>query len=135
MVNIKKYLLALFVAPALFVFTAPLSYAAVDCTAANLSTADAIRCGAQGAGGNDATASEQSINETITSIVNVLSVIIAIVAVIMIILGGFRYITSAGASDKVTSAKNTIIYALIGLIIVALAQTIVRFVVDKTTTP
>lgn len=66
-------------------------------------------------------------------IVNILSVIIGVIAVIMIIFGGFRYITSGGAPEKVTGAKNTILYALIGLIIVALAQIIVRFVLSEST--
>ncbi len=55
------------------------------------------------------------------------------VAVIMIIVGGLRYITSGGSDTSVTSAKNTILYAIIGLIIVALAQIMVRFVLSKVT--
>lgn len=66
-----------------------------------------------------------------TKVVNWFSWIVGIVSVIMIIVGGFKYITSGGASDKVTSAKNTIVYAVIGLIIVALAQFIVRFVLSQ----
>jgi hypothetical protein len=49
----------------------------------------------------------------------------------MIIIGGFKYITSGGDSNNVSSAKNTILYAIIGLIIVALAQTIVRFILGR----
>jgi hypothetical protein len=64
-------------------------------------------------------------------IVNLLSVIVGIVAVIMIIVGGFRYITSGGESSNVSGAKNTLIYAIVGLIIVALAQFIVHFVLDN----
>ena len=52
------------------------------------------------------------------------AIIVGVVAIIMIIVGGFRYITSGGDSSKVGSAKNTIIYAIIGLILVALAQII-----------
>jgi hypothetical protein len=74
-----------------------------------------------------------SLNRLITQIINIISVIVAIVAVIMLIFGGFRYITSGGASDKVKGAKDTILYALIGLVIVALAQTVVKFVVNKLT--
>jgi hypothetical protein len=55
------------------------------------------------------------------------------VAVVMIIIGGLKYITSGGDSGNVTGAKNTILYAIIGLVIVALAQFIVRFVLSKTT--
>ena len=50
----------------------------------------------------------------------------------MIIWGGFKYITSGGAQDKVKGAKDTLLYAIIGLIIVALAQVIVRFVLSNT---
>ena len=74
------------------------------------------------------------VNRLITQIINVLSVIIGIIAVIMIIWGGFKYITSGGSQEKVTSAKNTLLYAIIGLIIVALAQIIVRFILNKATT-
>lgn len=64
-------------------------------------------------------------------VVNLLSWVIGIIAVIMIIVAGFRYIASGGASDKVSGAKNTLIYAIVGLIIVALAQAIVRFVLTN----
>jgi len=73
------------------------------------------------------------INTFITDIVNVFSIIVGVVAVIMIIVGGFRYITSGGDSNNISAAKNTIIYAIIGLIIVALAQFIVQFVLNKVT--
>lgn len=72
------------------------------------------------------------VNDLIAKIINILSVIVGIIAVIMIIIGGFRYITSGGSSEKITSAKNTILYAIIGLIIVALAQVIVRFILTRT---
>lgn len=75
-----------------------------------------------------------SVNHLITVIVNVLSVVVGVIAVIMIIIAGLRYITSGGKQESVTSAKNTILYAVIGLVIVALAQLIVHFVLNKTTT-
>jgi cytochrome bd-type quinol oxidase subunit 2 len=67
----------------------------------------------------------------IKTVINILSVIVGVVAVVMIIFGGLKYITSGGDSSNVSSAKNTIIYAIVGLVIVALAQFIVRFVLDK----
>lgn len=76
--------------------------------------------------------STDKVNTLLTEIINVFSVIVGIVAVIMIIVGGFRYITSGGSSDKVTSAKNTLLYAIIGLVIVALSQIVVKFVLNKT---
>jgi hypothetical protein len=71
------------------------------------------------------------IQDIVTTIINIFSVIVGIVAVIMIIFGGFKYITSGGDSGNISSAKNTIIYAIIGLVVVALAQFLVQFVLDK----
>jgi hypothetical protein len=76
---------------------------------------------------------EEKVNTLIADVINIFSLIVGIVAVIMIIVGGFRYITSGGDSNNVTAAKNTILYAIIGLVIVALAQFIVRFVLNKVT--
>lgn len=81
---------------------------------------------------DDPTAAEGVVNRTVRLIVNTLSLIVGIVAVIMIIIGGLKYITSSGDSNNVSSAKNTILYAIIGLVIVVLAQVIVRFVLSKT---
>src|SRR3989344_2370376 len=72
-------------------------------------------------------------NRLIKRIINLLSVIVGVVAVVMIIVGGLRYITSGGSDTSVTGAKNTILYAIIGLIIVALAQILVRFVLRQVT--
>lgn len=64
------------------------------------------------------------------TIVNVLSFIVGLVAVVMLIYGGFRYITSGGESQAVGNAKNTIIYAIVGLLLVVFAQVIVHFVLN-----
>lgn len=72
-----------------------------------------------------------NLNSFITKLVNVFSVVVGVVAVVMIIFGGFRYITSGGDSGNISNAKNTIIYAIIGLVIVALAQFIVQFVLNR----
>ncbi|MGH7157202.1 MAG: pilin, partial [Candidatus Saccharimonadales bacterium] len=73
------------------------------------------------------------IDNIVHTVVNLLSAVVGIVAVIMIIVGGLRYITSGGNDTSVTSAKNTILYAIIGLVVVALAQIIVRFTLSKLT--
>jgi hypothetical protein len=66
------------------------------------------------------------------TIVNVLTVLVGVIAVIMIIYAGFRYVSSAGSDDAVKGAKNAITYAIIGIVIVAFAQIIVKFVITKT---
>lgn len=73
-----------------------------------------------------------TVDSTITTVVNILSIAIGVVAVIMIMVGGFKYITSTGESGNINGAKNTILYAIIGLVIVALAQVIVQFVIVRT---
>lgn len=55
----------------------------------------------------------------------------AVVSVIMIMLGGFTYIMSGGEPQKIDAAKNTILYAIIGLVIAVSAQMIVSFVLVK----
>lgn len=72
------------------------------------------------------------IDNTIATVINLLSVAIGVTAVIMIIIGGFKYVTSGGDSSSISSAKQTILYAIIGLVIVALAQIIVVFVLTRT---
>jgi cytochrome bd-type quinol oxidase subunit 2 len=74
---------------------------------------------------------QQKVNDTITWVINIFSIVVGVAAVIMIIIGGLRYIISGGDSGNVTSAKNTILYAIIGLVVVALAQFIVKFVLSK----
>ena len=74
--------------------------------------------------------STDSIYKLASKVVNIFSVIVGIVAVVMVIFGGFKYITSGGDSNSISGAKNTLIYAIIGLIIVALAQFIVHFVLS-----
>jgi glucose uptake protein GlcU len=63
------------------------------------------------------------------TITNVLLFIIGAVSVIMLIIGGVRYTISQGDSSAVTSAKNTILYAVIGLIVAILAYAVVNFVI------
>ena len=73
---------------------------------------------------------KSSVNNIINTIINVFSWVVGVVAVIMVIFGGFRYVTAAGNETKTKAAKDTILFALIGIIIVALAQTIVKYVID-----
>ena len=81
----------------------------------------------------------ETLNGVLKRIINIFSIVVGAVSVIMIIIGGFRYIISGGDSAGVSGAKNTILYALVGLVIVLFAQLIVKFVVSNvtpsTTTP
>lgn len=61
-------------------------------------------------------------------ITSILLFIVGAVAVVMLIFGGIRYIVSGGDQANVTAAKNTILYAIIGIIIALLAYAAVKFV-------
>jgi hypothetical protein len=65
----------------------------------------------------------------IGSIINALFIVAGAVAVIILIMGGIRYITSTGDSGRIKSAKDTILYAVIGLVVVIIAKEIVGFVI------
>jgi hypothetical protein len=74
---------------------------------------------------------EGSFSSVIKKVINIFSIVVGAVSVIMIIIGGFRYIVSNGDSNGVSGAKNTILYAVVGLVIVLFAQVIVRFVLTN----
>ena len=90
------------------------------------SAADLIKQGADSTGQQDS----RSAGDIAKDVVNIMFFIVGIMAVIMIIWGGIRYVLSAGNSAALTSAKNTIMYAVIGLIVAILAYTIVNFVIN-----
>ena len=64
-------------------------------------------------------------------VTNVVLYIVGVIAVIMLIIGGIKYVVSGGDAKKVTDAKNTVLYAIIGLIISFLAFAIVNFVITS----
>lgn len=70
-------------------------------------------------------------NGVIRIVSNILIWVVGIVAVIMIVWSGFKYITTAGDASKVASAKSSLIYAIVGLIIAILAYAIVNFVMER----
>jgi len=90
--------------------------------------------GGTSAGGSGCTppAGSKEVTSVVPVVVNILSFIVGVAAVIMLIIGGLKYITSSGDPNSISSAKNTILYAIIGLIVAAFAQGIVRFALTKT---
>ncbi len=135
--KIKNYSLALIT---LLTLAAPVVAIPATTYACN-SIANSVGNGATTAGNNTAssgcnfgtTANNSTISSIGRNIVDIFSLIVGIVSIIMLIYGGFRYITSGGESGRVGNAKNTIIYAIIGLVIVAVAQVIVTFVLTQAT--
>lgn len=73
----------------------------------------------------------RSVPELVGSIISILMYVVGAISVIMIIIGGVRYVLSNGDSNGVQGAKNTILYALVGLVIAIFAQVIVAFVINR----
>lgn len=91
-----------------------------------------IREGVNAAQGSDQPGNLVAGNGSIFKrIVDILLLIIGAVAVIMLIFGGFKYVTSGGDASGVTAAKNTILYAIVGIVVAILAYAIVDFVVKE----
>ncbi len=96
-------------------------------TGAQKASGGTVNCNASGGlTGN----TQNQVGDIASKIVNVFSIIVGAAAIIMIIYSGFRYITSGGSSERIGSAKTTLIYAIIGLVVVALAQILVHFVLS-----
>lgn len=77
---------------------------------------------------------DKAINTLGHTIIQIFSIIVGFISVVMVIIGGLRYITANGDSSAAASARSTIVYALIGLVVVAIAQVLVHFVLFKTST-
>jgi len=110
-------------------------YAQADClNGSGGGISDCLNSGADRTDPNASTGNAtERVNSTIRLVINVFSLVVGVISVIMIIIGGLKYITSGGESSNITGAKNTILYAIIGLVVVALAQVVVKFVLEKTT--
>lgn len=127
--KIKIFIAAAFAATCLFV-------PAVALAQSNITNAECAGINGNSdinSGDCNTSVSGPNIESIVSTIINILSWIVGVVSVIMIIIGGFRYIISSGNDTSVTSAKNTILYAIVGLIVVALAQVIVHFVMARIT--
>jgi uncharacterized membrane protein YuzA (DUF378 family) len=82
----------------------------------------------KGIGATGSDCEDSGVANVIAAAVRILSLVVGIAAIIMVIIAGLKYITSGGDSGKVANAKSTLIYALVGLVIAALAQFLVNFV-------
>lgn len=106
-----------------------LSVASVDDTAHALSIADGANA-AQGEGQQANLFGAESLFKDIT---NAALFLVGAISVLMIVYGGIKYTISAGDSSAITGAKNTIIYAVVGLVVSLLAYAIVNFVIIRLT--
>ena len=112
------------------------SFVTASFTLSLLSIAQAAAVGTVSDGANAARATDQPATlfgdaGVFSQISSVLLFIVGAIAVIMIVIGGLRYVISGGDAAQVQSAKNTILYALVGIIIAILAYAAVNFVIGS----
>lgn len=91
-------------------------------------------CASQGANTTtDSSARGATLPERLKDIVNILLFVLGAIAVIIIVIGGLRYVLSSGDPGAIKGAKDTILYAVVGLIVALLAYAIVNFVLTQFT--
>jgi hypothetical protein len=130
----KNSLRSLMVVPALALalsFVAPVTVGAQACDPNNLS----ISSGADCAQGNEQATDLFGETGIFRQITNILLFLVGAISVIMLIIGGVRYVVSGGDQAAVTSAKNTILYAIIGIVVAFLAFAAVNFVTTQLAQP
>jgi len=88
-------------------------------------------CKGVGAATGSGCASSVSLTKVIRNVINIFSIVVGIVAVIMIIISGFKFVTAGGDTGNVTSARQTLLYAVVGIVVTALSQFIVWFVLNN----
>ena len=99
----------------------------------NVGAIGTVKEGAEAARGQDQTANLFGNTGVFSTITDVLLYVLGAISVIMIIIGGLRYVISGGNSANVTAAKNTILYAIVGIIIAILSYAIINFVLASFT--
>jgi len=109
---------------------APVSAAAPPpaCNPGDLSIAGGANCAQGTSQPADLFGGDNSIFRRIT---NILLFLVGAISVIMLIIGGIRYVISGGDQNQVTSAKNTILYAIVGIVVAFLAYAAVSFVTTQ----
>jgi ABC-type Fe3+ transport system permease subunit len=80
---------------------------------------------------NHGTPGENPIIHALSVTISILAIIIGITAVIMVIVGGLSFVTANGDPQAIARARSSIIYALIGIVIAAIAELLVQFVLNK----
>ncbi len=81
--------------------------------------------------GEDAQVGDNAVLKLLKRITNILFFAAGVLAVFMVIYGGFKYITSAGEAQKAASGRQTLVFALIGLVVVVVSRQLLLFVLDK----
>jgi len=128
---IKKSMQALLIVPVLALGVSLVAPVLQPVDAGAQSFDKGLQDGADSSKGKDQQSDLFGDNGVFKTITSVLLFIIGAISVIMLIIGGIRYVVSGGDSGAVTSAKNTILYAIVGIVVAILAYALVNFVIGS----
>lgn len=107
----------------------------VEAACATNNVANSINQGANATGSsadcNNGTTLTTGVSNLAKTITTDFSILVGAISVIMIIFAGFKYITSGGSNENTNSARNILMYAVIGLVIAVIAQLIVHLVINS----
>jgi hypothetical protein len=117
--KIRQFISAFILALGFAAFVPVAAVGAVDVYEPCANNADTAVCASTG----------DNVNEIVKTVINVLLFVVGLISVIMIIISGISYATSGGDSGAVSKAKNTLLYAVIGLVVAFLAYAIVNWVI------
>lgn len=130
---IKRSIFSIFIA-CFCLLASPLSVQAKDilgsaaqCNNPSAGTGSSAICTDDG----NTNANDDPVIDKLQNITKIIAFVAGAAAVLIMMVGGINYITSAGDSGKISSARDTIIYALVGLAIVVLSATIIEFVLNQ----
>ena len=119
------------IATILGVITLPISSDSYAATCGDGTAAGEAQCSINAGETGSTTSSttnKNTIYDTVGTVISVMLFIVGIICVIMIIWGGINYVTSSGASDQTKRARDTIVYALVGLVVAMVSWALVNWV-------
>ncbi len=82
-------------------------------------------------GGTGCGGAQSSISHLMTVAINLLSLVAGFIAVVMVIISGIRFMTAQGDASGLASARQSLIYALVGVVVAGISQLLVHFVIKK----
>jgi len=123
-----KYLLVVLAVPLLVTSSAAAwnPFGALDNSCKNAS--DSAVCQDRGKGGKNPLTGNDGI---VMNVINILAVVAGIAAVIIIVLAGLKMVQASGSTDDIASARRTIIYAIVGLVVIVLSRSLLALVLSK----
>lgn len=130
----KRIIVSIFVLAASFMATSQAAYAAstlFPSQVCNESTRNSAVCQEQNRSQSTGSNSFYGPQGILIKAANIITIITGIAGVIMIAVSGIRYILASGDPSNVTAAKNTIIFTLVGLVVVVMARTIIVFIINR----